>query len=283
MAIRLAGACSVAAYVAGPGALSTTLLTTSTVCAQVAPSAPGPLPDSVLQDVPEPQDDTQIGPCQTALRLSGTFYNARKPERSFATFHVNDGHVGEVYRVGERVGPFEIVSVGPRGVVLDDGGPGCYLQLAGTQAPAKAPSKPAKEKAKPKKKAKPKSAKGNAFSRDELDANIRALGGDKFEVRQELLAKVLERSAKLSRTTKWRQVRGYSSVKGMRLDKLADDGLLSRLGLQKGDVIKTLNGLQISSLEGALEAQKLISSTSNLSLLIQRSGKATTIEYRVVP
>lgn len=278
----VAASAALAAGLAATAAAQGTLLTASKALAQSeAQKAPGPLPEEILEGVPEPEEDTRLIPCETELRLSGTFYNARRPERSFATFHVVSGHVGEVYRVGERVGPFEIVSVGPQAVVLDDGGPGCYLPLAGTPAPVK--KSPAKPKKKKKKKKPRKTASKNVFSKEELDAAIRPLGSDKYEIKRELLAKVVERSAKLTRTTKWKQVRGYSSVKGMRLAKLANDGLLARLGLKRGDIIKTLNGLQLSSVEGALEAQKLISSTPNLSLLIQRSGRPTTLEYRVVP
>jgi type II secretory pathway component PulC len=251
-------------------------------------------PEDLLEDEPEEPSQPALSLCQTELRLSGTFYNAQAPQRSFASFHVRAERAGgEVYRVGERVGPFGILSIEERTVVLDDGGAGCYLKLAGASVPP--PAAPAKKphKKKRRKKGDDKAVEENAeppkpeekgdFSAEELNASIRALGGDKYEIKKDLLPKLALRSAALRSSTQWSQVRGYSSVLGLRLEKLASAGLFEKLGLRTGDMIKTLNGLQLSSLDGALEAQKLISSSSHLSLLIQRDGSPVTLEYRVVP
>lgn len=258
-----------------PAAAQNTLLTAAD------PHSKDELGEDLDEDEPLPPPAPTLALCQTDLRLSGTFYNDRFPHKSFATFHVRADHPGgEVYRVGERVAAFEIVSVGPRSVVLDDGGPGCYLKLAGTSVPA--PQAPAKKE--PKKKHEKKQPKvSGGFTPEELNAFIRPLGGDKYEIKKELLPKIAERSAQLRSTTHWKQVKGYSNVLGLRMEKLQSDGLFERLGLKQGDLVKTLNGLQLSSLDGALEAQKLVSSAQNLSLLIQRDGSPITLEYRVVP
>ena len=252
-------------------------------------------PEDLLEEEPEEEAaQPRLSVCQTELRLSGTFFNAQAPQRSFASFHVRAERAGgEVYRVGERVAAFGILSIEERTVVLDDGGAGCYLKLAGASVPA--PVAPAKKQHKKKKRSKkddkaveekaepPKPEEKADFSAEELNASIRALGGDKYEIKKDLLPKLAQRSAALRSSTQWSQVRGYSSVLGLRLEKLASAGLFEKLGLRTGDMIKTLNGLQLSSLDGALEAQKLISSSSHLSLLIQRDGTPVTLEYRVVP
>jgi general secretion pathway protein C len=220
--------------------------------------------------------------------LSGTFFDERSPERSFASFHVRaERPGGEVYKVGQRVGAFEILSVEPRLVVLDDGGAGCYLKLAGASVPPPAAPAPKRSKkkrsAKEEKKAEKKVEEKADFTAEELNANIRALGGDKYEIKKELLPKIAQRSAQLRSTTHWTQVRGYSGVLGLRIEKLASEGLLEKLGLRTGDMVKTLNGLQLTSLEGALEAQKLMSTAPHLNLLIQRDGTPVTLDYHVVP
>jgi hypothetical protein len=261
-----------------------------TVLTASDPTVSTGLPEDLLEDEPEelPAQPPPLSLCQTDLRLSGTFYNSRVPERSFASFHVRADHPGgEVYHAGERVAAFGILSIGPRTVVLDDGGAGCYLKLAGAnvtppQAPAKRPRKkkrPEKTEQKPEQKVEDQ----GDFTPEELNAGIRPLGGDKYEIKKEFLPKIAQHSAQLRSTTHWTQVKGYSSVLGLRMEKMASDGLLERLGLRTGDTVKTLNGLQLTSFEGALEAQKLISSTPHLSLLVQRDGTPITLEYRVVP
>jgi hypothetical protein len=42
--------------------------------------------------------------------LSGTFFDARHPERSFAMFHVVANHPGEVYRVGSRLAQYALAA-----------------------------------------------------------------------------------------------------------------------------------------------------------------------------
>jgi general secretion pathway protein C len=245
----------------------------------------------LLEDEPEAAPaPPPLSLCQTDLRLSAVFHDERSPQRSFASFHVRaERPGGEVYKVGERVGAFALLGIEPRTVVLDDGGAGCYLKLAGAAVPP--PAAPAPKRSKKKRAAKTeeknqpeKKAEEKAdFTADELKASIRDLGGDKYEIKKELLPKIAQRSAQLRSTTQWTQVRGYSGVLGLRIEKLASEGLLEKLGLRTGDMVKTLNGLQLTSLEGALEAQKLISSAPHLNLLIQRDGNPVTLDYRVVP
>ena len=278
----------VAALVLCLGLSSTTARAEEKIFTATDPAVNGE-PEDLLEDEPEEPSQPALSLCQTELRLSGTFFNAQAPQRSFASFHVRAERAGgEVYRVGERVAAFGILSIEERTVVLDDGGAGCYLKLAGASVPP--PAAPAKKSKKKRRKKDdkaveepPKAEEKGDFTAEELNASIRALGGDKYEIKKELLPKLAQRSAALRSSTRWSQVRGYSSVLGLRLEKLASAGLLERLGLRTGDMIKTLNGLQLSSLEGALEAQKLINSSSHLSLLIQRDGSPVTLEYRVVP
>jgi general secretion pathway protein C len=274
-----------AALVSGPAYAQDKLLTASkpegapaaTVAA--APDANTAMVEDLDEDLPSFPAPAPLTVCQTDVRLSGTMYDARHPERSFAMFHVRAERSGEVYRVGERVAAFAIVSVGERTVVLDDGKSGCYLKLAGAPAPAPRAPKPAKTKA-PKKK---EPAVSNAFSSAELDAGIRVVGDNKYEVKRELLDKVSERMQQLMQGTQWKNAHGYSGVTGVELTKLASGDLLERLGLKTGDELRTLNGLQLANLESALQARALMSSSPALSLLVQRDGAPTTLDYRVVP
>lgn len=103
------------------------------------------------------EQDNAIPLCKTDLRLSGAVYNATRPERSFALFHVSSGHAGELYRVGMWVGTFEVLAVEPNGVLLRDRAGECRLPIladAGARharaAPAHAARAPAKHGKPPK-------------------------------------------------------------------------------------------------------------------------------------
>ena len=223
------------------------------------------------------EPDADVPACQTDLRLSGTVYDAREPDRSFAVFHVQPKRSGEVYRPGSWVGAFELLDVEPRGVLLRGEQGECWLRLLSTRAPkATAPAAPANA---------PSSQRSRkaAFSAAELDRVIRRLGPETFEVNRSLLQEAVARAAQLSRATRVRPVRRFGSVAGLRLQSMPQDGLLARLGLARGDLVKTLNGLPLASLDGALQAQTMLASTSRLSLAVVRNGQPITLAYNVVP
>jgi hypothetical protein len=80
---------------------------------------------------PEPADESSVAACKTDLRLSGSVYNPEHPERSMAVFEVPSSHASAVYRLGARVGAFELVAVVPRGAILRSSEGECWLRLVG--------------------------------------------------------------------------------------------------------------------------------------------------------
>lgn len=151
----------------------------------------------------------------------------------------------------------------------------CWLRLTGTRA--RAPRRAAAAAAR----AQPVHARRVAFTKDELDAAIRKLGPDRYEVQRELLPRAVARAGSIMHSTRFIYVRHYAHVVGMRLVAFPQDGLLARLGLERGDLVKTLNGLPLSTLDGALEAQQLLASTQRISLLVQRAGRTITLDYQI--
>lgn len=68
---------------------------------------------------------------------------------------------------------------------------------------------------------------------------------------------------------------------GLMLSYISSGSIFSRLGLQRGDVIKRLNGQPIKTPEDAFSFYKALESESTLSLDIMRRGKEKTIEYNI--
>lgn len=116
---------------------------------------------------PEPAEESTTPACKTDLRLSGSVYDAEHPERSMAVFEVPSSHASAVYRLGSRVGSYELVAVLPRGVFLRGSGGECWLRLVGdpnaTQRRVEVKPQPQPKKAKrSKSKAKSKEKKTGA-------------------------------------------------------------------------------------------------------------------------
>jgi general secretion pathway protein C len=70
-------------------------------------------------------------------------------------------------------------------------------------------------------------------------------------------------------------------VVSFRLVRLRPDSLLARGGLQDGDVVVAINGLEIDGVERALEVYTRLRTASHLSVAVERAGRRITLEYRI--
>ena len=68
---------------------------------------------------------------------------------------------------------------------------------------------------------------------------------------------------------------------GFRLYSVRPDGPFAKIGMQNGDVISSINGLEITSPEKALEVYAKLKSASHLSLGLERNGQRITKDYTI--
>jgi type II secretory pathway component PulC len=216
---------------------------------------------------------------QNLVRLAGTVYDARHPERSMAMIGPVGSTVTSVYRAGSRYGGFELLEVRPHAVLLtrDREDSPCWLKMmrpnpnAPPPVPAAAPAPPPVDKKERRK----------AFTNEELTQNIQQLGPGVYRVNRTMLDLALARAPKLARTTRTKTVKQHGMPTGMALRSIESGGLFEHLGLKKGDVLKTVNGFDMSSVDGMLSARTQLSSAPHLSLALTRGGQPVTLEYRV--
>lgn len=216
------------------------------------------------------------GSMQDQIRLSGTIYDPKRPERSFAILGKRSESGTAVYRSGARIGTLELLEVHPRAVLLDseEGAP-CWLRMTPVNRSTQ-PERPIAEQ----KKKKPR-AKGNVFSKEELEQKVRKLGDGKYRVERSLLQRALESAPALARRTRTKVVQRGGAAVGVSLRRLPRDGLLSHLGFKRGDVIRTVNGISFGNLDGVLKARTQLTSAPRLSVALLRNGKPVTLEYQV--
>jgi general secretion pathway protein C len=70
-------------------------------------------------------------------------------------------------------------------------------------------------------------------------------------------------------------------VVGFRLYAVRADGPLPRLGFQNGDVIRAINGVDLTTPEQALEVYAAVRSAAHVSVALERNGEPITNEYWV--
>ena len=68
---------------------------------------------------------------------------------------------------------------------------------------------------------------------------------------------------------------------GFKLFSIRPDSLYSKIGIQNGDVIERINGLDINSPDKALEAYGKLKSANALDLTVERNGAPQNFHYAI--
>lgn len=247
------------------------------VSAQSAPPAAASERDELVTPA-EAAFDSEL--CQSELqaevRLSGTVYDSERPDRSLAILGKPSSSDTAVYRAGARLGALRLLAVHPTAVLFGSvEGDACWLRMSRIEPGGQAPKK--KEKAAEQAKDKSKTP----FSKEELDRGIQRHGDGQFNVDRGLLQTAIARMPQLAKGMRAKVVKKNGEPVGLAIRKLPKDGILARLGVKRGDVLKTINGFQVGSIDGMLTARSALSTAKRLSLAIEREGKPVTLEYSV--
>lgn len=216
--------------------------------------------------------DGQMPPaCEGSLRLVAAIYDSREPEWSFASLATGTGSP-LLYRTGSSVDGKEVDSVYPEAVFMKQTtGALCSLTMFKPPTPPGQPPPAAKPAA-----AEPKDA-----GSDELDKGIRQVSETKYQVQRGLVDKLLSNQAELMRSARVVPHEENGRVVGVKLYGIRRSSLLGKLGIQNGDMLRTINGFDMSAPDSALEAYAKLRSASNLSVAVVRRGAAVTMEYNI--
>jgi len=76
-------------------------------------------------------------------------------------------------------------------------------------------------------------------------------------------------------------IKQNGEVKGFKVSFIRAGSYFSQLGLQRGDVIKAINGQEINNYNAAFGIYKQIQNIDNLTLVIERDNKEMELEYEV--
>jgi general secretion pathway protein C len=100
-------------------------------------------------------------------------------------------------------------------------------------------------------------------------------------VQRSLVDKLLSNQAELMRSARVVPHEENGRVVGVKLYGIRRSSLLGKLGIQNGDMLRTINGFDMSAPDSALEAYAKLRSASNLSVAVVRRGAAVTMEYNI--
>jgi general secretion pathway protein C len=219
-----------------------------------------------------------LEPQKTSLPLQVLAVNYVAPpwgfEHASATLRDTETKFVGAFRPGEKVRGATITGIDETRVHLDNVGKPEFIDLLEPEAnpAATTPVAPAAAAATP--------PGGDAFSQ-ELDRGIKKTGENTYEIQRATLESVLGNMSLLARSARIVPEMRDGKAAGFRLYSVRPDGPFAKIGMQNGDVLSAINGLEITSPEKALEVYAKLKSASHLSLGLERNGQRLTKDYSI--
>lgn len=224
---------------------------------------------------PVPTDN--VPACSGGMRLVGSAYNPGHPDWSFAA--ISNGGASELYRKGMDVDGDELLSIKPKSVLMRSGSGACKLTMFAEKEPTAPKTAPAKPSSGPTRPDRASSDRSGGLTKEEMDQGIEKVSDTKFVIQRTLVDKVLANQASLMRTARVIPHEEDGRVVGVKLYGIRRTSLLGRLGLQNGDMLRTINGFDMTSPDSALEAYARLRNSSNITVALNRRGKPLTVEH----
>ena len=223
-------------------------------------------------------DPTQPTPqCSSKLRLVGSVVSPNNPDWSFAAIVGNEGKT-MLYRKGSNVDGSYVLAVRPSSVIVQpSGGGACELSMFGEEeASAKALS--VKSETRPSTASNDRNA---GLTPEELGEGIEKISDTKFNIQRSLVDKVLASQGSIMKTARVIPHEENGRVVGVKLYGIRRTSLLGKLGIRNGDMLRTINGFDMTSPDTALEAYSRLRTADALTLAVKRQNKEVTIEYNI--
>jgi general secretion pathway protein C len=171
------------------------------------------------------------------------------------------------FPVGGKIHGATVIEIQETRIYLDNAGKTEFLDLFEKPAPPVPPVASA--------------AGGTDPLSIEMDKGIKKTGEHSFEIQRGTLESVLGNMSLLSRSARIVPEMRDGKAAGFRLYAVKPDGPFAKIGMQNGDVISSINGLEITSPEKALEVYSKLKSASHLSLGMESNGKKVTQDYNI--
>jgi len=191
-------------------------------------------------------------PSALNLKLLGTVVNERGS--SWAVIHDLDSDRQEMATVGSVVAGARVVSIGKDRVVLNVGGREELLLLGaeGIRSAAGRGEQGPRESA----------TSTYVLSREVVTANLENLPALMSQARAELYFK-------------------EGRAEGFQLSQIQEGSLIKSVGFQNGDVIRSVNGQEVRSLEDAIEIYQKFGDSDSFTIGILRGERTKTLHVKI--
>ncbi|APS00016.1 type II secretion system protein GspC [Pajaroellobacter abortibovis] len=200
-----------------------------------------------------------------------------EPDWSFVALSAGGDSKIILQRKGDEIGGKKIVFIGWDRVFLE-GHAGLCQAVMFQDASASSPIAYSSSRFSP-------SSAGVGVERDSLASEIAQgivrLTPTEFNIDRSVIDKILENQAEFMKQARIMPEQEDGKTVGIRLLGIKPDTLLGILGMQNGDRLEAINGLDIASPEKALEAYARLRTADHLTIQMNRRGQPVTIDYNI--
>lgn len=224
--------------------------------------------------------DGQEPLCTGNLRLVAAVEHPFGEEWSVAA--ITAGGNTRVYRVGQSADGNELRHIDAQQVTLAANGRACRLVMfSDEEGPAAAPRVQRTAPAEEAPLRTQLSRNQGAITDAAMEAGITRVSENNYNVERSLVDTVLQNQQELLRAARIIPHEENGQVVGVKMYGIRRNNLLGRLGIQNGDMLRTINGYDMSSPDSALEAYTRLQSSDHLTLSVVRRGQAMTLDYNI--
>jgi len=212
-------------------------------------------------------DDLTSEPVRTSLhaQLLATVI-ANRPEWSIATLRDLNKNEDDVYMVDDSFMGAKVLSIDQLRVVLLNDGHREFLDLTPPNAPGAAP---------------PPQRVAEAGPPGGPAEGIKKIDDRHYQIERSTVNNALGNLNDLAMQARIVPSFKNGQANGFKLFSIKPDSLYSQIGIQNGDVIQRINGLDINSPDKALEAYGKLKSANALDLSVERNGQTLSYHYAI--
>ena len=221
--------------------------------------------------------DPRPAPCDGSIRLVASYVRRGAPDQSFAAITNSTGS-SLLYRPDMTVDERNVVAVLSDYVVLQPSGgqPVCSIGMFGDAPPIATARVVAPVVA-------PEGGGDTALgiSAEEMEQNIQQISETSFGINRTLVDRLLANQAALMSAARVipHEVDGH--VVGVKIYGIRRSSLLGHLGIQNGDMLRTLNGYDLTDPTAVLDAYSRLRTSDSLSISMERRGAPVTVDYAI--
>jgi general secretion pathway protein C len=195
------------------------------------------------------------------------------PDYSMATIIDTETLALSAYRVNDEIREKVVLESVERGrVIIDNAGKPEYLTIGDEPPP------PPKEK---KKKADDKKDSKNPYAVDGARESISCADENNCTVKRAFVEKLLSNPALLARQARLVPAIRDGETKGFKFYGIRPGSIPKMLGVKNGDMVTSVNGNDLKSVDQALGLYTKLRSAKHLSVNIERKGKIITKEVDI--